>query len=250
MSLDPTSSLEQLGDAVARYAALLGSVDEEVLDHEVPACPGWSARDLTIHLGGVHRWAAAIVLSGSRVPDEPEPLVRGPLGAWYEGCAAALLTALRAVDPAEPTPNFSRLDEIAAFWPRRQLHETTVHAVDLAQTLGAPEDDWGVTPEVAADGIGEVVRVFFTRLTARGRRPHVASPVRLEASDTGRSWTIAPGVIPDAPPVVRHAEVPTDDVVRGTSVELYLGLWRRLPHERLEVVGDAATAMLAGPLTT
>lgn len=248
MTREPVS-LAGLEAAMARYAGLLASVDDDVLDHEVPACPGWSARDLTRHLGGVHRWAAAIVLSGSRVAEEPEPLVTGPLGPWYEGCAAALLTALRAVDPAEPTPNFSRLDETAAFWPRRQLHETTVHAVDLAQSLGEPEDAWGVTSEVAEDGVAEVVRVFFTRLTARGRRPHVTAPVRLEATDTGRSWTIAPGVIADAPPVLRHGDVPTDDVVRGTGVELYLGLWRRLPHERLEVHGAAATTMLSGPLT-
>ncbi|MFI5426481.1 maleylpyruvate isomerase family mycothiol-dependent enzyme [Aeromicrobium sp. UC242_57] len=139
-------------------------------DEPVPACPGWTVRDLAEHLGGVHRWAAAIVLSGQRLAP-PRPLVEDPVDRWYAGTAQALLAALRAVSPAEEVPNFTRMGETAAFWPRRQMHQTLVHAVDAAQALGRDEADWTVAPAIAADGIDEVLQVFFPRMTARGTRP-------------------------------------------------------------------------------
>ena len=107
-----------LGEATDRFASL---VREASGDEPVPACDPWLVRDLVEHVGTVHRWAASIVLSGQRL-SEPEPLVVGDPADWYAGTAAALIAALRAVDPAEPVPNFSRIDETAAFWPRRQLH--------------------------------------------------------------------------------------------------------------------------------
>ena len=122
-------------------------------DEPVPACPGWTTADLVRHLGSIHRWAAAIVLSGQRIVDEPDARATEPLDEWYAGTATALIAALQAVDPDEPVPNFARIDEVAGFWPRRQLHETCVHRVDLAQALGLPDFAWDVDPEVAGDGV-------------------------------------------------------------------------------------------------
>lgn len=238
--------LHLLRDAVARFAVTIADASGE---EPVPACGGWLVRDLVTHLGTVHRWAASIVLSGQRVV-EPVPLVAEPLADWYGGTAAALLAALGAVDPAEPVPNFSRLDETAAFWPRRQLHEVTVHAVDACQAIGADEATWTVPPAIAADGVDEVLQVFFPRLTARGRRPDVRSRVRLVAADTGRSWVVGPSAGEHGTPVQLHPSADAGAVVTGTASDLYLGLWKRVPHERLAVEGpDAAdaVALLAGP---
>ena len=55
-----------------------------------------------------------------------------------------------------------------------------------------PEDEWRIAPLVAADGIEEVLRVFFPRMTARGKRPNVQSRIRITATDTGQSWLIGP----------------------------------------------------------
>lgn len=233
---DPLISLVQ---SMTRFTELLGTAEG---DEPVPGCPGWTVADLATHLGTVHRWAAGIVLSGQSIKP-PTPIVTEPLDEWYAGTATALVTALQAVDPDEPVPNFARIDEVAAFWPRRQLHETTVHAVDLAQALGHPEYQWGLEAEVAADGVSEVIRVFLRRMVARGASPVLSGPVRLVSTDLDREWIVAPG--PEHPVSISH-DVEVVGTAAGTAEELYLVLWGRLPIERVNPTGAAAD-FLAGP---
>lgn len=232
-----------LGHTMARFAELATGADG---DEAVPTCPGWTVVDLVGHLGNVHRWAAAIVLSGERIADQPVTRPTEPLEEWYAGTATALLAALHAVDGDEPTPNFAMIDEVAAFWARRQLHETTIHAVDLAQALGRPEHGWDVDEDVAADGVSELLRVFLRRMAARGRPPVVLGPIDLVATDVDRVWTIVPGHESGAPPVVTRQDVDTAGSAQGTVVELYLALWNRLPPERLRLSG-AAVPFFEGP---
>jgi uncharacterized protein (TIGR03083 family) len=244
MSDAPPGHLRTLDEATARFASL---AREATGDEPVPACEPWRVRDLVEHVGTMHRWAASIVLSGQRLA-EPQPLVAGDPADWYAGTAAALLAALRAVDPGEPVPNFSRIDETAAFWPRRQLHEVTVHVVDLLQALGRDEPQWAVPAELAADGVDEVLQVFFPRMTARGSRPDVRSRVRLVADDLDRSWVVAPAE-GDGPPVLLHPTAEVDAMVSGSACDLYLALWHRVPRHRLRFEGDDAVALLDGPTT-
>ena len=237
--------LDRLDEATTRFATL---VREAAGDEPVPACGPWLVRDLVEHLGTVHRWAASIVLSGQRLV-EPEPLVVGDPADWYAGTAAALIAALRAVDPSEPVPNFSRVDETAAFWPRRQLLEVTVHVVDLLQALERDESQWTVPAEIAADGVDEVLSVFFPRMAARGVRPDVRSRIRLVADDLDHSWVVGPPESDDAQPVRLDATSDVEAVVSGSASELFLALWHRVPHERLRFEGDDGIALLAGPTT-
>lgn len=137
--------LPHLGNSMTRMAESLGKAGG---DEEVPACRGWTINDVVIHLGTVHRWAAGIVLSGQRL-SEPEVVATGPLVNWYVGTATALLAALQAVEPTESTPNFSFVKETASFWPRRQLHETTIHAVDVSQALKLGDGAFIIDEDVA-----------------------------------------------------------------------------------------------------
>lgn len=235
----------ELGSAMSRFADLAGHATGH---EEVPACPGWTTRDLTIHLGTIHRWAASIVLSGQRLV-EPSPLVTEPLVEWYAGTATSLLGALQAVDATEPVPNFSHINEVAGFWPRRQMHETTVHVVDAAQALGLGEEEWSVAPSVAADGVDEALQVFFPRMTARGRRPDVRSRIRLVATDAQQSWIITPGAGELGPPLQVHSSLDADGSVSGTAADLYLGLWKRTGPERLEFEGVDGRILFDGPTT-
>jgi uncharacterized protein (TIGR03083 family) len=235
----------ELGSAMSRFAELAGKATG---DEPVPACPEWTVRDLTTHLGAIHRWAAATVLSGERL-HEHAPLVTEPIVEWYAGTATALLSALQAVSPDEPTPNFSYVNETAAFWSRRQMHETTVHTVDAAQALGLAEDEWAVASSVAADGIDEVLQVFFPRMTARKQRPDVRSRIRLVATDTQESWLVAPGSGDSGPPLQLHPSLDADGSVSGTAVDLYLGLWKRLGPERLDFEGVDGRILFDGPTT-
>jgi len=244
MTFDHTRYGAELDDAVGRFATLADQVSGDEL---VPSCPDWTARDLIVHLGSIHRWAAATLLGGQRQVDRPTPLVTGTLGDWYAGCAAALLTAIDAVDPEEAIPNFARINETASFWARRQLHETTIHAVDLAQALGRFEQQWGVQADVAADGVEEVLGVFFPRMTARGQAPDVRERIRFDATDRFDSWIIRPASIAGGPPLLVHDSGDADSSVRGTTVELYLTLWGRLPAGRLTYDSDNARAVMSGP---
>lgn len=235
----------ELGAATGRFAefARQGQGTEQV-----PSCEGWTLDDLAKHLGSVHRWAAAIVLGGQRIT-MPSPLVQGPVATWYTGTAVALLAALKSVSPEEVVPNFTRMNETAEFWPRRQMHETIVHGVDAAQALGLPESAWGITPALAADGVDEVFQVFFPRLTAGGARPDVQARIRLQATDIDESWIIAPGSDETATPIQIHPSMEAEATVTGTASDLYLGLWHRVGHDRLELDGGAAKALFAGPTT-
>ncbi|MEO6472799.1 MAG: maleylpyruvate isomerase family mycothiol-dependent enzyme [Aeromicrobium sp.] len=238
--------LPNLGHFMALMADRIGRAEG---DEVVPACPGWTMNDLTIHIGTVHRWASSILLSGQRL-SEPNVVATEPLIEWYAGTATALLAAIQAVDPAEPTPNFSLLNETSAFWPRRQMHETAIHSVDAAQALGDAEDAYGIADEVAEDGIDEVLSIFFPRMTARGRRPDVSDRVRVTATDTGRSWIVAPSLDPSGTPILLHPSLDANAELSGSALDLYLGLWRRSPHDRLKIDGAAASRMLAGSLTS
>lgn len=237
--------LPYLGNAMTQMAERLGRADG---GETVPSCPGWTVQELGIHLGTSHRWAAAILLSGQRL-EQPDVVATEPLIDWYAGTATALLAAIQAVEPTEPTPNFSLLAETAAFWPRRQLHETTVHAVDAMLALNEDEASLDIPTEVAVDGVDEVLSVFFPRMTARGRRPDVSGPVRITATDTDRSWIVAPSQDPEGTPILLHTSLDAEAEVTGTARDLYLGLWRRISPDRFMIDGDAAARMLKGPLT-
>lgn len=231
-----------LGREMAGFAELAGQVEG---DEPVPACPGWTTGDLIAHLGTVHRWAAATVLSGQRL-DEPTPIVTEPLDEWYAGTATALIAALQAVDPDEPVRSAVFGDLPAAFWSRRQLHETAIHRVDLLQALGRPDHAWDLDAEVAGDGIAEVISVMSQRMTARGERPHVNAPIRLHATDLDRSWIIAPADDPAAAPVLVQREIDVEGEAIGTAADLYLVLWGRQPVSAVQPTG-AAEAYFAHP---
>jgi uncharacterized protein (TIGR03083 family) len=237
--------LSELETATARFAGLAGA---GAGDERVPACGDWTVRDLVEHLGTVHRWAASIVLSGQRVKP-PTPLINEPLEHWYAGTAAALVAALRAVSPDEDVPNFTHLGEQARFWPRRQMHETVVHTVDAEQALGMDESTWSVPAPIAADGVDEVLQVFFPRMTARGTRPDVRSRIRLVATDADQSWVVAPGEGDRGTPVQLHPSRDADEVVTGTATDLYLGLWHRVGRDRLGFEGPHGPALFDGPTT-
>jgi uncharacterized protein (TIGR03083 family) len=237
--------LLELGTAMARFTELTG---EAAGDEQVPGCPDWDVRELVTHLCTVHRWAAAIVLSGQQVK-EPQPIVTEPLVDWYAGTATALLGALQAVSPDEPVPNFTHLHEHVDFFIRRQMHEAIVHSVDAAQALGLEETEWQVPAWIAADGVDEVLQVYFPRMTAQGRRPDVRCRIRLIATDTGQEWVIAPGSGDLTPPLQLHPSYHSDATVQGTAADLYLALWHRVSRFRLDFEGTDATALFDGPTT-
>jgi uncharacterized protein (TIGR03083 family) len=247
--------LEALRDATDRMRQALEVTDPAAVP---PACGGWSVEDVADHLGGVHLWAAASLGStdfpGWEHPSRP----RGtqPLPEWYAGCAATLLAALEEVGPSRPVWTFSDLDRTAAFWSRRQLHETTIHRVDVEQAAGRSHGTGidGASAELAANGVEEVLTVLMPRTLVRHRRrpPEqvlpVPEPVALVCPDADRAWTVQ---LLEGRLVTRRGTDGAVATLTGPAAYTYLALWNRAPRDGFTVSGDqeAAARLLAAELT-
>jgi uncharacterized protein (TIGR03083 family) len=243
--------------AYARAAAeFLAAVPSSDMTARVPACPGWSTYDLVTHLGNVHAWAATIVETGARAPEQNDhPPSHRPraVARWYAGKAEDLYQVLRVADGDEECWTFSSAHHTEAFWPRRQTHETMVHLVDLHQ---ASESTPEVPAVLAADGIAEVLEVFLPRMHERGRPADLTATTLIHATDTDDTWLLGPSA--ERPPDVHRVEG-TDlvergaDLLAGPAADLMLILWKRLPvdHAGVSLDGDRdrLLAFLRSPLT-
>ena len=230
--------LTALARDAATFAELLETAD---LSLPVPSCPGWSIADLTRHLGGIHRWAHDVVLTGSP-GDEPEgPTDDDALIAWFGQGAAELLAILRSTNPSTPTWTFGPKPRLVEFWNRRQAQETHVHLWDLQDALGIPcvRDD-----VLALDGVHEVVTMFFPRQVRLDRMPQLTHVVMLDVSDfPDHTFVVADdGTNSGALPDVR---------LKGSAVEILRVLWGRDDVGQLEIDGDIdiARAIVSSGLT-
>jgi uncharacterized protein (TIGR03083 family) len=201
----------------------------------VPDCPGWTLADLGRHLAEVHSWAYGVVTTGT--PGKPAEVTAdgSALAGEYRDWAARLLEALRATDLEAPVWTMGPEPRVASFWVRRQAHETAMHLGDARRALGLEAP---MTTAFAADGVDEVVTVFFPRQVRLERIPPLAHGIRIELTDVpGAAYTVAgDGTDPDAPTVA---------TVTGTAYDVLLALWHRGGIERLEVSGDGAAVLAA-----
>ena len=251
------------GDFVSAYAAAAAEVVTTIpscnVGASVPACPGWTAYDVVVHLGNVHAWAATIVETGRDAPeqnDHPSSHRAKAVARWYAGKAEDLLQVLRAADGEDLCWTFSAHHHTAAFWPRRQTHETLVHLVDLHQSAGRTTT---IPAWLAADAVGEVLEVFLPRMHARGRPATISAPIVLHAHDTGDAWLVAPPLDGGSGPPLAGPSAWGDildvglDTVTGTAADLMLLLWKRLPVDTPGVTLDGdrtrLLAFLDSPLT-
>jgi uncharacterized protein (TIGR03083 family) len=213
--------------------------DQAGLDAAVPSCPRWNVTALLSHVGMVHRWAAANLRGQSdhRTEDSEAAAAAAPdLLVWFDEGVEALLEALiNAPDDLEAMVFLSNAPAPRMFWARRQAHETTIHSVDAQaaalQRLPQPSETM-INNELAADGIDELLRGFVPR-SASKLRSESPYAIEIRAIDVDQRWQLA--VSEQAPLVVQGAAWPTDVVISGTAVELYLGLWNRT--EKLQSEG-------------
>lgn len=224
-------------------AALIDSARAAGLDAPVPTCPRWTVAHLVAHQAMVHRWATANVRGDDPSSLPGQTALRGRpdlLDHYTEGVGLLADALLRAVDDLAATTFLNDAGTPRTFWARRQAHETTVHAVDAASAvLGrAPTgDEFGLDPTLAADGIDELVRGFFTRGQSK---LYTGTPftMGLVATDTSRAWRL---LVAEQLTVATGDVVPQGDeavVIRGDAASLYLALWNR--GSDIEVSGDGA----------
>jgi uncharacterized protein (TIGR03083 family) len=236
--------LTQLDTAAKSFAQVLAHGD---LAAPVSACPAWTLAELGDHLGGIHQWARHAVVAGTGDGEPtPAPPDRDGLVQWYQDSAGALLSTLRGTDPATPVWAFGPKPRVAAFWHRRQAHETTIHLWDAESSQGAAAP---IDKELAGDGIDELLTVFFPRQVRLNRIPALESSLAISAADLDERWVLAGDGL--GPTSARDASA--DATVTGPAEALYLLLWHRigLDDPRLRVDGDeqAALSVLNSDLT-
>lgn len=246
--MTPDEYLARLRELTAGFARVARTGDHAA---PVPCCGDWRLRDLVVHLGNVHRWAAGIVRTGDPAPQIFEADPGADLAAWYRESAEELIEALREASPGDGAWNFTAAAKTKAFWFRRQVHETAVHLLDAHRAAGT---EYTLDPSIAADGADEVLLGMLPKVKRWHTPPVVTVPLLLKTSDTGHAWLITPPGETDVPGS-RQAD-PAEAagaVVEGTAEALDLLLWQRIELDGagIEITGDAAAAktFLGGPFT-
>jgi uncharacterized protein (TIGR03083 family) len=239
---DHARQCELLADELARSVATLAGAE---LSRPVPTCPGWDVAELVRHVGSVHRWAASMVRAGARERfrladlDLELPTDDRGLGAWLAAGGEALVATLRRADPDAPMWAWGA-DQHVRFWPRRMVHETTVHRADAQLALGVAVD---VDAEIARDGVDELLenlphaRPFAPRVEElRGD----GESLSFDAGDIGARWVVAL-----APSGFTWSHAGDGDVsvrVQAAARDVLLLLYGRLPatDPRVTIEGDDA----------
>ena len=124
--LNPEIFYAEIGASTAALADLVSKADPAL---PVPACPGWTLRNLATHVGRAQRWAAEITATRSAefipfrsVPDGRFPDDRQAQAAWLNDGAQRVIAAVQAAG-SDPVWAFGSLRP-ASFWGRRMAHET------------------------------------------------------------------------------------------------------------------------------
>jgi len=199
-----------------RFTDLLAEADPA---RPVPSCPDWSAVDLFWHLTEVQWFWGTIVrdrlsdpaVAEERKPDRPTDL--DALGHLFATASETLRDALANTPDETPVWTWAD-DQSAGFVLRRQAHEALIHRVDAELVTG---DRTALDPELATDGVDEVVRVMYGGTPSWAAFAATAGPVAVRANDTDGAWDLAIGSINGTDPDSGHTyeDEPAVDVVEG-----------------------------------
>ncbi len=218
-------------------SALADAAGRADLGTHVPTCGAWTLGDLVRHLGEVQHFWSYIIANRPAGPadyDQPPRPQDGDLVANLRDANDSLVGALAAAAPNDEAWSWAA-EQTVRFTLRRQTHEALTHCVDglLALDKSLPE----VAPELAADGIDEMVQVMLEPnaesadiIAANTDSPGTDAPgtVMLAATDTSDTWTITVGQ--------------GDCTITGRALDLNLWLWGRGDLSALTITGAAAQA--------
>jgi uncharacterized protein (TIGR03083 family) len=224
MAIDYTGHLRSNGEKMALAAT-------RDLDAHVPTCPDWNVAKLTIHTGQHHRWVADAVRRGGDPPESPpKPGLRGSaLVEWFRQGWHDLADLLDGSDDETPAWSWAG-DNRVGFWRRRTALETLVHRWDAENAVGTAS---GLDPELAADGIDEMLFVMMPNGGAYGGEP---LKVALETTDAPAAWTLQ--LEPGEPIRAGRGAGRGSVSVAGSAENLLLFLWGRYGPQAVEISGD------------
>jgi hypothetical protein len=251
--MDTNDVISWITDDAAEMAALLR---ESTPDQPVPACPGWSAADLSRHIAlgfgawycyniatPVDEWAPEGLMARiATLSDDHHANVD-----IFESGAARFVSFCSELDLDSPTWSFGGTQP-ARWWIRRAGTELTVHLTDAAGIHGRRS---ATTPLRHAEAIDEVTTEVFPHLASIRATMNAMSgaesatpappdrPVALVADDTGSAWTLARSA-EGTTRTTRGVDGEPAAVGRGSSADLLAWLHGRPMVAPLTMEGDSA----------
>ena len=227
------SYLAYLAADVDAFAA---AVERGPLDAPVSWCGSWTLSDLAMHLGGVHRWALHAVRHAAppEQRDEAGPTQPAALAAWVRAGGAELIDALRARRDEDTTWHPFPFPKVAAVWPRRQAHETSIHRWDAQAAAGGSPM---ISRAFAADGIDEYFALALPRLVQREGRTLPSGALSVRITDTADRWLVSSR--DNILHIAGEQEAPDVTAeLTGRAQDVLLRLWGRpVPDDRFVVAG-------------
>ena len=223
--------------AIEHHGQRLLAAARSALDAPVRACGSWRVADLLWHLGEVYQFWAVVAASGSQAPphlnQEAIPSDTD-IVSWCERGLSALMSELTSA-PADKKCWTWAGEQNIEWLTRRMAHETIVHSWDIEWASGHRPD---IDADLASDGIDEFFHVM-TPLVREGQ-PVVGGSVHVHCTDVSGEWLAVPADGLTMTVTREHAKGSV--ALRGAAAGLYLVLWRRLPLDVVEVIGDVSVA--------
>jgi uncharacterized protein (TIGR03083 family) len=106
-------------------------------DGRVASCPDWTGADLLAHVSGFARYVTDLV-DGRADRDMELPKVPPDEAAQtYDADLARLVAPLRDTPPDAEVPHWAVVQQVAASWQRRAVHELAVHRWDRRRRCAA-----------------------------------------------------------------------------------------------------------------
>lgn len=231
--VDYARLLDVLDTEGERLATSATGTDPEL---EVPHLPGMRLGEVVRHVGSVYRMVVSWLRDGERPTRwQREPAADQSVVDYLRAGLLEVVDELDRHDPLDGAPTWWPEHQVYGFWCRRLAHETTVHRVDV-QLTGAQFIVGDLAPDVATDGVDEIMSLWFThRLGVLGVSDVVPGTVSVNAG--GRRWIAKVSTTGTS---ARRAtdDEPADATVSSDPVGMYLWLWGRRPGAYVQESGD------------
>lgn len=188
---------------------------------------------LVRHMAEVHTWAAQAVVTAPEDgrPEWPKaPRDFDEVLSWWDNGLSLLLERLRETPVDRPAWTFDNSSR-AAFWSRRQAHETSIHRLDAELASGHELPALVFDPEFAADGIDEYLTVLVARRIELGSPVSATGRLLVHAADAGRTWEVR---LTEGKPLVitalQDSAVDADATLAGGADAIYRAVYARPNH--------------------
>lgn len=206
-------------------------------DAPVRACGSWRVLDVVVHLGEVFQFWTTVAQTGAdSPPHRTSSVAHGDMDVirWWQYNAQQLVKTLSTSPPDKQCWTWAGTQTIE-WLTRRMAVETVIHAWDVQWAAGLQPT---IDPHFASDAIDEFLYVMTPLV--REAQPIVGGSVHIHCTDVHGEWLVVPGEGLDMVVTREHAKGSV--AIRGSAADILLVLWRRLPIDIVEVLGDDAVA--------